>query len=73
MFPKLSSVAKNVKILMLTTRFSKNHFQSIMLRITFSEKWSGTFFYKTFFWTFIKCPILKKYFLSFKTCFPRSH
>ena len=57
------------KILMLTTRFSKNTNQSIMLTTGFSEKWSGTFFYNIFFWTFIKCPFLKKIILSFKTCF----
>jgi hypothetical protein len=52
---------------MLTTRFSKNRFQSIMLRTTFSEKWSGTFSYNIFFGHTNKCPILKKLFLSFKT------
>jgi hypothetical protein len=47
------------KILMLTTRFFENRFQSIMLRTTFSKKYSGTFFYESHFWTFLKCPFLK--------------
>jgi len=55
---------------MLTTRFSKNAIRSIMLTAGFSEKWSGTFFYNIFFWTFLKCPILEKIILSFKTGFP---
>ena len=57
------------KNLMLTTRLSKNTNQSIMLTTGFSEKCSGTFFYNIFFWTFIKCPFLKKIILSFKTPF----
>ena len=40
-----------------------------MLTFGFSEKWSGTFFYYIFFWTFYKCPFLKKIILSFKTGF----
>jgi hypothetical protein len=54
---------------MLTTILIKNTIQSIMLTIDFSEKSSGTFFYKSQKWTFKKCPISEKIFLSFKTLF----
>jgi len=54
---------------MLTNFSGKNATQSIMLTLDFSEKSSGTFFYKSQKWTFIKCPISEKIFLSFKTPF----
>jgi len=56
---------------MLTKKSRKNAIRSIMLTIDFSEKWSGTFFYNIFFWTFLKCPFSEKIFLSFKTGFPK--
>jgi len=54
---------------MLTTRFSENYFRSIMLTTGFSEKSPETFFYNIYFWTFLKCPISEKNFLSFKIVF----
>jgi hypothetical protein len=57
---------------MLTKKSRKNAIRSIMLTIGFQEKWSGTFFYNIFFWTFYKCPFSEKFFLSFKTGFPIS-
>ncbi len=69
MFPKLSSGKKNRKILMLTTRFHKNAIRSIMLTTGFSEKWSGTFFYRIFFWTFFKMSNFGKIIFKFQNRF----
>jgi hypothetical protein len=57
------------KNLMLTTSFSGFVFQSIMLTTGFSEKYSGTFFYYIFFWTFLKMSIFEKNIFKFQIMF----
>jgi hypothetical protein len=54
---------------MLTTSFSKNRVQRIMLTTGFPEKYSGTFFYNIFFWTFLKMSIFEKIFFKFQIVF----
>jgi len=52
---KSPNVDKCIKTLWYT-RFCKNTNHSIMLTTDFSEKWSGSFFYKFRNRTFNKCP-----------------